>query len=192
MTKTLSTQAQAAKAIRAELKAAYPTVTFKVTSSSFSMGNDVSIHWTDGPTTKEVDAIADKYQQGHFDGMIDLYEYSNSRDDIPQAKYVMTSRHTSDDALRSAVALVNRKRGWDIHIAERSYGDRTWLDMTNDHHTGNGWATSEVHREIQHTSMLCKDCHAATLPGDTFCPQCGDHLGTQEDDPLALDSPARS
>lgn len=69
MTKTLSSQAAAAKAIRAELKAAFPGVTFKVTSKSFSMGNDVNIHWTDGPTTKEVDALVSKYEYGHFDGI---------------------------------------------------------------------------------------------------------------------------
>ena len=32
--------------------------------------------------------IVSKYQYGHFDGMNDIYEYSNSREDIPQAKYI--------------------------------------------------------------------------------------------------------
>lgn len=57
-----SIQAQAASAIRAELKSAFPTVKFSVKSESFSGGNSVSIHWYDGPLTKEVNAIVGKYQ----------------------------------------------------------------------------------------------------------------------------------
>ena len=90
--------AQAASQIKAELKAAYPTVKFSVRSESFSMGDAVRISWHDGPLTKEVDAIVKKYQYGHFDGMQDLYENSNMRKDIPQAKYVQTSRQISEDS----------------------------------------------------------------------------------------------
>lgn len=106
MTRTLSTQAQAAAAIRKELKAAFPNTKFSVTSESFSMGDAVRIDWTDGPTSAQVDAIVRKYQYGHFDGMIDMYEYSNRRDDIPQTKFVSTQRRFSDDAYRWAIAEV--------------------------------------------------------------------------------------
>ena len=92
-----SIQAQAASAIRAELKNAFPTVKFSVKSESFSGGNSVNIHWYDGPLTKEVDAIVGKYQYGHFNGMEDIYEYSNKNDDIPQAKYVQTSRKITQE-----------------------------------------------------------------------------------------------
>ncbi len=95
--KKLSGHAAAAKAIRNELKNTYPEIKFSVTSESFSMGNSVHISWYDGPTTNEVDSIVKKYQYGHFDGMTDMYEYSNDRDDIPQTKYVQTSRTMSDE-----------------------------------------------------------------------------------------------
>lgn len=93
----LSNQAQAAKLIRKELKAAFPGIKFSVTSKGFSMGDSVDIDWTDGPTSKQVKEITDKYQYGHFNGMEDIYEYSNNRSDLPQSKYVMTQRTISKE-----------------------------------------------------------------------------------------------
>lgn len=96
-TRTKSTHAAAAHAIRQDLRRAWPGVKFKVTSQGYSMGNSVSVRWTDGPTSSDVDRIIGRYQYGHFDGMQDLYEYTNRRDDIPQAKYVSGSRSMSEE-----------------------------------------------------------------------------------------------
>lgn len=96
--------ANCAAAIRAELKAAFVGVKFSVTSDTFSGGNSVHIDWTDGPTVKEVEAITSKYQYGHFNGMEDLYEDSNSREDIPQAKYIQEQRRMSDTAKADILA----------------------------------------------------------------------------------------
>jgi len=92
-----SNQAQAAAAIREELKAKFPGVKFSVTSEGFSMGDAVRVNWTDGPTDDEVTNITAKYEYGHFNGMEDIYEYSNRRDDIPQTKYLTTSRKKSEE-----------------------------------------------------------------------------------------------
>jgi hypothetical protein len=94
---TKSTSANCAAAIREELKIAFPGIKFGVTSSNFSMGNSVSIKWMDGPTHEQVTDITSKYQYGHFDGMNDIYENSNTRDDIPQSKYVSESRSMSPE-----------------------------------------------------------------------------------------------
>jgi len=91
-----SNQAAAAAAIKAELKTKYPNVKFSVTSESFAGGDSVSISWTDGPTSGEVDKITKKYQYGSFNGMEDIYEHTNERNDIPQSKYVKTSRTLSE------------------------------------------------------------------------------------------------
>jgi len=93
----VSSHAAAAKAIRAELAATFPGIKFSVTSETYSMGNSVSIDWTDGPTVKEVEQFTSKYQYGHFDGMTDMYEHTNSRDDIPQVKYVKEHRSQSEE-----------------------------------------------------------------------------------------------
>lgn len=90
--------AQAAALIRKEIKAAYPGLKFRCTSKNYSMGSSVNVYLEDQP--KEVyDAIttlAKKYQYGHFDGMNDIYEYSNSRDDIPQAKHVFVKNEMTE------------------------------------------------------------------------------------------------
>jgi hypothetical protein len=92
-----STHANCAKMIRQDLKKAFPNNKFSVTSEIYSMGSSVRINWVDGVTSKQVESIVDKYQYGHFDGMKDLYENSNSRDDIPQVKYVTTHRELSNE-----------------------------------------------------------------------------------------------
>ena len=88
-----SSHAGAAAAIKQELNAAFPNIKFSCKSDSFSMGDSVHISWTDGPTVRQVEEISQKYQYGHFNGMEDIYESTNRRDDIPQAKYVSESRH---------------------------------------------------------------------------------------------------
>ena len=99
MKKQQSIQSIVAKQIRTELKKAFPSVKFSVTSCSFSMGNAVDIHWYNGATYKMVDDVVGKYQYGHFDGMTDSYEYSNKRKDIEQVKFVQTNRTITEDAI---------------------------------------------------------------------------------------------
>lgn len=87
----MTPHAAAAKAIRDELKAAFPGEKFSVRSESFSMGNAVKVNYPGGLLPQDVERleeIAYKYQEGRFDGMTDSYEYSNARDDLPQVKFV--------------------------------------------------------------------------------------------------------
>lgn len=91
-----SSHAGASAAIKAELQAAFKGVKFSVTSESYSGGNSVRISWTDGPTVAEVETISQKYQYGHFNGMEDIYEYSNDNPNLPQVKYVSESRAQSE------------------------------------------------------------------------------------------------
>lgn len=92
MTKEISTHAKTAKEIRKELKTAFPNIKFSVTSESFSMGNSVNIQYEDGPQRRDIESITNKYQYGHFDGMTDMYEYSNKQEDVTQVKFVTVSR----------------------------------------------------------------------------------------------------
>lgn len=110
--KELSLVAQAAKAIRRELKKAFPKTKFSVTSKSYSMGNSVQVDWTDGPDTEAVNSIIKKYQYGHFDGMTDSYEFSNNRNDIPQAMFVTASRHISNSILEAAFTFAKGYFNW--------------------------------------------------------------------------------
>ena len=94
-----SIQAQAAAAIRKELKEAFPQYKFRVTSDSGSMTTSVSIQAEDvhPEDWKEIKTICDKYQYGKFDGMTDSYEYTNANDDLPQVKWVQPQNNMSDD-----------------------------------------------------------------------------------------------
>lgn len=78
-----------AKAIRKELKEKIPGIKFSVRSRNFAGGNavDVTYDMSLCPSRIVWDVIG-KYQYGHFDGMTDMYEYSNRNDSLPQAKYV--------------------------------------------------------------------------------------------------------
>lgn len=92
---TASTAANCSKAIKEELKNKFPHIKFSVTCSNCAGGNSVHIQYEDGASIDEVEAITNKYQYGRFDGMTDMYEYTNDRSDLPQAKYVSASREMS-------------------------------------------------------------------------------------------------
>lgn len=110
---------RAAENIRRELKAAFPGVNFSVKTKSFSGGDDINISWTDGPTTEEVQAITSKYEEGSFDGMVDMYNYHKDRDDlIGGAKYVFENRHISDEAWTREF----KKMGYDYKKGSGFYG----------------------------------------------------------------------
>lgn len=91
----ISTAANCATAIREELKIKFPGTKFSVRCSNFAGGNSVHVDYVDGPTTGRVEEVINKYQYGSFNGMQDIYEYTNTREDIPQAKYVSANRSKS-------------------------------------------------------------------------------------------------
>lgn len=104
----MSTHAEAAKAVRIELKKAFPNTTFRVSSKTYSGGNSLRASWVDGPTTKEVSKIINKYQYGHFNGMEDIYENTNNRNDIPQVKYVFADREISEPVNESVFQMLQQ------------------------------------------------------------------------------------
>jgi len=103
----------AAKNIRAELARTFPGVKFSVKGRSFSGGDDINVSWTDGPTSKQVDAIIDKYSAGIFDGSDDSYTYSHSAwiEAFGDAKYIMANRHYSDALVVKAIEEIKAKYG---------------------------------------------------------------------------------
>jgi len=106
-----SEHAQAAAGIRKIIKAA--GLKAKVRSEIYSGGSSV---WASvvNPTKEEIESIeaaTAKFQMGHFDGMTDMYEYSNSQD-CPQVKFVFIESDYTDDVLQAA---------WDF-VRERLHG----------------------------------------------------------------------
>jgi hypothetical protein len=88
-----------AQAIRKDLKAAYPNTKFTVRSKNYSGGDSINVGYTmtiDSPRQKEVETLLSKYEEGHFDGMTDMYNYKTDRGDLG-TKYLFV--HANIDQL---------------------------------------------------------------------------------------------
>jgi len=106
----------AASNVRRELKNAFPDVKFSVRTRRFSGGNAIEIEWIDGPTSERVDAIINRYSDGSFDGMVDLYSYNSgaAREFTKRygsAKYVSGTRYYTCAALQQAADSVAQEWG---------------------------------------------------------------------------------
>jgi len=89
--------AQASQQIRKILKKEFPKTKFSVKSSNYSMGDSINISWVDGVAERKVEKLINYFQYGEFNGMEDIYEYTNRREDIPQTKYLFCDRKISDE-----------------------------------------------------------------------------------------------
>lgn len=76
LSKTYLTCAETAKLVRKALKGSFPGVKFSVRSSTYSGGASITVSWTDGPTTTDVDKVVKIFSGADFDGMIDLKVYA--------------------------------------------------------------------------------------------------------------------
>jgi len=160
------TRHAAAAAIRRDLKAAFPTVTFRVRSRSSTGSSAVQVEWTDGPTEGQVRHIIGKYKRGHFDSMYDSFENSNRRKDLPQVEYVFADRTISPEAFAAAVDLLNQTRAGDALVVAHG-PDGGGMGVTAGRQAG-----QDVRRTIDDLPLICRGGHAI-LPGDHVCPDCG-------------------
>lgn len=125
----MSEPARAAAEIRKTLKAQG----FKVRARSelYSMGSSVDVE-VDGdllPATRnKIEAYCKQFQYGYFDGMTDCYEYTNRRDDLPQAKHVFVQFNLSDELKAEAKAFVDEINGIDEFEKDRY----VWMVLSDD------------------------------------------------------------
>ena len=122
----MTSAAMAAKAIREELKIKFPNIKFKVRSQNYSNGNSVNISYKNAIPEDKIEAIVNKYQYGNFNGMIDLYEMTNDRKDIPQAKYIFVNREIDQDILDTKKLEIAKKYG-----IENPDDNMEWLKKFN-------------------------------------------------------------
>lgn len=127
--KTLSNQAQVAKLCRQFLKE--KGIKASVRSSGYSMGDSVDITLEGNlkyGVVRSLEEEFSKYQMGHFDGMTDCYEYSNSRRDIPQTKYLFVNYYNNDEMR----ALAKEYLAQECAISDDASAQRfrgTWYDV---------------------------------------------------------------
>ena len=108
-----SKQAQAATAIRTELKAR--SIIARVTSTQASMMTAVDVHIKnpDPDTLKTVKLLCAPYCYGSYDGMTDCYEHSNTKEDLPQVKFMTVEGDYTDDLKQEAWTLIRETFGDD-------------------------------------------------------------------------------
>jgi hypothetical protein len=163
-----SDHALAAANIRRELAQAFPTIKFAIRSKSYSGGDSVDIRWSLGPTSKAVEAITNKYQEGSFNGMIDLYEYSSDRTFTAthgSAKYVFCHRDctVAQQAIETALAAhYNAESAYDLQTS-------AWHILEAYSLPANATITGIEHTD--RTSGLIQDIFRPTYT--TKCPSCG-------------------
>lgn len=112
-TKMKSEHAQAAAMIRAEMKKM--GINGKVRSESYSGGTSIRIAVENLSPVKaqKLEEFASQFQYGHFDGMTDMYEYSNSRKDLPQVKFVFVENRPSDELRQMIWDFARKYFGFD-------------------------------------------------------------------------------
>lgn len=123
MKKQISNHAAAAATIRKQLKVA--GIKARVRASSYSGGSSVRVQILQDvlpATLHEIESYANQFQYGHFDGMQDLYEFSNRRSDIPQVKFVFVEVKYSDELRAQARAYIEGIHGIESHEIDRYTG----------------------------------------------------------------------
>jgi hypothetical protein len=100
--------AETAKLVRKALSEAFPGVKFSVRSKSYSGGASINVGWIDGPNSKQVEAVAKRFEGSHFDSMIDLKSsLSTTFEGRPvhfAADYVFCNREFSDALVGKVIA----------------------------------------------------------------------------------------
>jgi len=129
--KQLSNQAQVAKLLKKKAQELGITVK-SCKSSSFAGGDSVHLRFIAGSddAVKQLNDYSHQFKQGHFDGMSDIYEYSNNRDDIPQTKYLFLNDDRADNILGD---LAHYKTSWfangeEVNFAQFMYRLRDQSD----------------------------------------------------------------
>lgn len=131
----------AAKNIRKELKQ-FKGVKFSVRNRHYG---SVDVNWTDGPTLEKVKAIINKYKDGYFNSMQDIYEYSASPFNtvFGSAQYPSGQRSYSDAMVGKAIDKVISDYDLKFEIAP----------TVEDFRTGKLWSEK---REVFHHGLQSK------------------------------------
>lgn len=112
------TAAETAKKIRKMLKEAFPSIKFSVRSSTYSMGSNVYVHWTDGPLQSDVNEILSRFKSGYFDGGEDMYVstgYEWEGKTVIGAEHFSSSRQLSPERKAAIEAKLSELFEPDIH-----------------------------------------------------------------------------
>ncbi len=152
--------APTAKAVRQELKKEFPGTKFSVRTRSRS---SVNVEWKDGAKFKDVENLLCKYERGSFNGMQDIYEYTNKREDIPQTDFVFIDKKVSMEFHRQATEKLKNNYNLEgseediknmkiVPVQDNPYVDWIFSEGYHGIRFGHMWATTlcrEIARKLQ-------------------------------------------
>ena len=112
MTKYLNC-AETAALVRAALKESFSDVKFSVRSHVYSGGASINVSWTDGPNTKQVEAVAGVFSGSYFDGMTDFKgsTFAMISGEVVRfgADFIFCNRNFSDSFIERCISAVFSK-----------------------------------------------------------------------------------
>lgn len=124
---------ETAKLIRAALKEAFPEIKFSVKSRKYSGGSSITVRWNDGPTESQVDAIAEAFQGGYFDGMTDYkgghVHMMNGEEVSFGGDFVFCTRVISEDKVSEVAAVFAKADRADWWKLARRFGIKNCLKI---------------------------------------------------------------
>src|ERR1043166_4317182 len=106
---TYASAPESAKLLKATLRKAFPATAFTVRLSRGTGYGYCHVGWTDGPSTRLVQAVADRFEGEGFDGMVDCsYHKDNLLPDGRQTglRGVNCSRHISAASARRPLQAI--------------------------------------------------------------------------------------
>lgn len=139
--------------IRRALRAAFPGVKFSLRGSRGTGYGWFSLSWTDGPTTRQVDAITGGFRSSYFDGMDDSTHqipatmYADTDGVIREHRYhcngVNTQRDYSPEADTWARSYIDAHGGSENFSGNYgpNYHVATWRVLSGVDMTGLDWST---------------------------------------------------
>jgi hypothetical protein len=169
---------ETATLLRNKLKETFKGTKISVVSDKYAGGASISVSWTDGPTDKEVSAIAGGYAGATFDGMIDLKSYHRSLIVLPGdteetsvrfgADFVFTDRDLSkefkDDLATIAQTILSNNRDTMDKVLDRTCHEN-YPSLGSDYGTFQGGNAENLIHWLgeQVTPKQAKELHLKTL-----------------------------
>ena len=117
--KELSNHASAAKMIRKHLKELGIKATVRASSGSMTSSVNVDVEEVLPATFTLIKEFCAQFEMGHFDGMTDMYEYSNIDDDRPQVKFVFVHHVYTDETKQAATDYIDAINGIEYNEKDR-------------------------------------------------------------------------
>lgn len=109
MSTTYLSTTETAGMVRKALKESFPGVKFSVRSSKYSMGASISVSWTDGPNTAQVNAVVKIFEGSYFDGSQDYKGSRFAMIDGKRVSFGADSIHTSRHHSRALCERIARR-----------------------------------------------------------------------------------